>query len=1125
MSKLGLVLLFTICIHIIERSYALTIPLLGGIERSSQYAINDLSMAYHLVDPSVEVKTSIMSQEDTLKQIMLNKLDFGITLSSLPDDVRQSHPTISLLPLLVTGLCPIYNLNTIGPNSAPLLITREDLALIYRGTITNWQGLAHSNPLLSLPDRNITLVFEQGSNPLYQVMKKAFNKFLDVWIAPSSSDDDDWPYAKYADYIRVPSGSTTLVSTVIAQDGTLAVTPASIAMLLGVRIAKMTNKAGLEVAVTHDSLELAAIELGTSALSLSTQVTDLLDASNPGAFPLALFAYLIIDTTRSRATCRARQSAVSYFLHLYQSPVVAAMLEDRGAYTAVPSVVMDRLKIKKFLTEEVRCRGQPALPTVATNERFLGTSSQGLMRARLMSTVYLNVNSSFKFTPQVADDELTLTQMMTSELDVGLINPAYIEPAMWQEFVDSDEFLVLPLYAQAVTYFANPLLRIDPYLSLSSSSTEALTPSPFVLTMDLAVNLALSCVRTWDNERLVALNPWLEPILDKQTFRFNYISACAGDMLAKSMVTFVANRAIRDAYLDPVQRDLVQQCRDPAINPYYSALQRSFQKCEPEAGINIQFVKDESSGPPIALGTQAGLAATLYDGDKAKLFPVMQMKGADGKTRLVNSNLTTIMNCAYGSYNSASMWFDLDSSANPNCWPFTQMIVLTVRKRYFSDPLVTNASSCQRGIDALRFARWIATTSDLDAVAASEQSVRLMDADPRVGRDYLAALEAALCDDETLLVTQPIIWDLSPGFAGVGLAAAAIGIGWTAFGMGFIAYYHKQPAVRAASPWFVEISLLGVMMMFASVIALLQPASQRTCSALAWLFDLGLVICFAPLFAKAWRLNKIFGGRKLQVVRISNTKLMMIVTSMIAAELAIMGAWEAVSPLQPLTKTIMTGDREHTYTQCSTTGDGDSFFIAVAIIKGALLIVGAFLSFATRSVTAQFSESAQIATTIYNFVFSIAIIGGVFGFIAPQGDIAIALLFLVAIWVSTVSSLMLVVPKMLIIWGNGNEKNLANGSTTNGDGESAFSFMSLDVFSSLAAIGGYIAALRRHLEAVESRHQMMRKGTPGAGIAQLASPTSTFQRTTRQVEVKPNLHSRITNPTPGAAQESERKSP
>lgn len=390
--------------------------------------------------------------------------------------------------------------------------------------------------------------------------------------------------------------------------------------------------------------------------------------------------------------------------------------------------------------------------------------------------------------------------------------------------------------------------------------------------------------------------------------------------------------------------------------------------------------------------------------------------------------------------------------------------------------------------------------SDASKVIIDSLNVAQLFDVPGVKEHYISALNSVVCNDETLLITLPIVWSLSEALFAASLAAAIIGFVVTNALAIYVIVQHRHPIIRSASPLFLLISLFGVQLLFGSVIALVSDVSAMSCSAFSWLVNLGLMVTFVPLFARVWRIYRIFGRKKLSVVRLSNRKLMFLVGVFWMIELAFMAAWQGAGQLQPVltVKWEGTPSREHYYTQCSTQGGaGDAFFGIAAAEKGALLFFGALMAFSTRKVQSKFNESPQIALALYNIIFTIGIITPIMLVIGAVGDVMTALLMFMIVWIAFFTACILVVPKALHIQAQGRD-GADNQSIvgSSGDSSSGFSFLSLDMLSTLAMVGAYLSALRRHVDAVEQKQICLKRQNSGGSA--LCSPPPRDARVLRE---------------------------
>ena len=455
--------------------------------------------------------------------------------------------------------------------------------------------------------------------------------------------------------------------------------------------------------------------------------------------------------------------------------------------------------------------------------------------------------------------------------------------------------------------------------------------------------------------------------------------------------------------------------------------------------------------------------------------------------------------CASDTFDPITLSFNLSASQNSACWPWTSQVVAMVRTRYTST--ATDTSSCARGLDALQLLSWLFTndgittlTSSVDVVPASSVSLAVRSA-------YIAALDSITCDGTTLYVTLPTVWTLSSGIAGFAQALSGIGIACGVVSSVMVWHYRAHPVIRSASPLFLLLSIAGVSLLCAAGFLLVAPATATTCSAFSWLLSFGLQLCFAPLFAKTYRIYRIFGRKKLSVVQLSNRKLMLIVMAILAVEAVLMAVWQAVGPIAPLTINVTSTTLNsaghniiNQYTQCGVpAGSSMSMFAVICVEKGVLFVFGALMAFTTRKVSSTFNESQGISLSIYNVCFTVGIISPIIIVINAVGDVLTLLLVFALLWIAYFTASILFTPKLMTILFHSNGADEVNTSVkASSSSSSGYQFLSLAALSSLPMLLGYQAALRRHLEAVDSRVAKVKsnKGAsppPPAGRALLPS--------------------------------------
>jgi len=181
-----------------------------------------------------------------------------------------------------------------------------------------------------------------------------------------------------------------------------------------------------------------------------------------------------------------------------------------------------------------------------------------------------------------------------------------------------------------------------------------------------------------------------------------------------------------------------------------------------------------------------------------------------------------------------------------------------------------------------------------------------------------------------------------------------------------------HPVIKASSFPFCVIAALSCMLFCfdAMLITLQQIQTQSidTCMAQQFLFGAAFSWLFGSLFLKSYRLNKIFNARDLRVVALSNRQLVLGVTLIHLADIAVKIAWAASDPPQ-----LRAITRDTTvYYQCSTNPSFAWTVFAMEFVLGLALFIQ---SIRIRNVPMLFNEHRAIAFVTYNALVLLGVTG------------------------------------------------------------------------------------------------------------------------------------------------------
>lgn len=235
---------------------------------------------------------------------------------------------------------------------------------------------------------------------------------------------------------------------------------------------------------------------------------------------------------------------------------------------------------------------------------------------------------------------------------------------------------------------------------------------------------------------------------------------------------------------------------------------------------------------------------------------------------------------------------------------------------------------------------------------------------PSITKQALNALNLIECDGDRLLIKLPIIWSLSSAIPAFVYSVASIGILLVTATLIIVIILRKRLVFKSASVPFLIMSLIGLLLLFAaSIINVQSPITNNDCSSLLWIAALGFQLTFAPLFLKTWRIYRIFGMKTLSVVKMSDRKLFAFTSIFIIWDLLLLSIWQGTDPLIASDVSVTVNDRIHLYHHCqlsSSNSTGMRIGLVLSITKGALILFGALMGFATRRVSTTYAFTVLI---------------------------------------------------------------------------------------------------------------------------------------------------------------------
>eukprot|EP01121_Diplochlamys_sp_Union-15-3_P015635 TRINITY_DN5213_c0_g1_i2.p1 TRINITY_DN5213_c0_g1~~TRINITY_DN5213_c0_g1_i2.p1 ORF type:complete len:406 (+),score=48.55 TRINITY_DN5213_c0_g1_i2:863-2080(+) len=181
----------------------------------------------------------------------------------------------------------------------------------------------------------------------------------------------------------------------------------------------------------------------------------------------------------------------------------------------------------------------------------------------------------------------------------------------------------------------------------------------------------------------------------------------------------------------------------------------------------------------------------------------------------------------------------------------------------------------------------------------------------------------------------------------------------------------NHPVIRAASPSFLIVVLVGSFFAYASVFTFMPSlVTSFSCNLKVWLFGIGFVLMFGALFAKSYRVHVLINNRNLKVIHIPDSHIWAIIFVLLTIELVLLAIFTGVSRIDAVLRKTDIFRRSTWKYSCEVSV---RYWIVLGILIGVNLllgIMGAYLAIQMRKIKFKvFNESKIIGFAMYNILF------------------------------------------------------------------------------------------------------------------------------------------------------------
>ena len=1028
-SSLLLLLLLCLAPSALAQSSSLVAQsLLSASSHTSGYILQPLALAYQLVNPLFSLSNDNAVSTIARASLYAETIDVAFVSATPPASELAVHPNIVVLPYTVVPTVVIYNLGPLDP-SVPLLLSPRSLGGIFIGAITWWNdsSIQADNPGLALPEQPITVVLPSGPFATSQILLHTLitqNATLGRYITAAQAPA--WPYRSYARYIIV-DGADGPSGAVLTELYSIGYSLWAVAQLNGNRISAQLNTAGVALTVSATTVEHGVVEgstlqiqeviasTGQQSAALTTlglSSIDLSAAAGKSSWPMLGMEYVVLDAQFSRTTCHARAGLVDFLVWMLTDASAALVLSE-NYFGSVPDILLAQLDMVEVLQSDIMCRGTAAASlnivpstTVQISVDSYLYSTQLLLAQTYNYNVTANSQSASQLTlsVQANPSSLVFDQQRFLEVGMGLLLAEQVSGSLYEAYVAQQPptFLLAPLFLVAVAPIYNRQLSANITLPIDQ---------PLNLTSPLITAMLEGRVTSWLDPLILRFNPYLAALIaslpQPQSAPMTQIIPCAA---GPTSLLYLAR--------------LLLQYPSALVN----AESASATFCA--AGIpsvpHLLFVTDETKEQGAVQAAVGAFAYTLLTFTIAAMptVAIAQLLSNVDQWQQTATNRTidlpfisptpdSMLACIEGG-EAADWQANLANSTASGCWPMTTALVAMLPLSY---SINTSSNACETGQFIYDYLVLLYNSSANDAVFHSQQIVRAAQHEPM--RQWIDdRVQSATCDGAALLGARPLVWSVSSSVSSFGYALSAIGLAVAVAALLLTAFYIHNAVIAGAQPLLLALHTLGSALLLVSVVVLVESATASSCSFLLWAWNVGSTLTFAPLYCKVYRWYRMYGHNR-RVHRVPNLHLYAAVGIALAVDIAFTAAWQARSPLQPQLSITATSEQQTEYVQCGfdSSQPRAAFLVTAAFVKGGALLLFAVMAFTVRRVLISYRENVSVAYSLYNACFALILLIPITVLIAAIGDVLVALVAVLVLWVSVAPLLLLFAPKAAILTG------------------------------------------------------------------------------------------------------------
>ncbi|KAK5644175.1 hypothetical protein RI129_008020 [Pyrocoelia pectoralis] len=270
---------------------------------------------------------------------------------------------------------------------------------------------------------------------------------------------------------------------------------------------------------------------------------------------------------------------------------------------------------------------------------------------------------------------------------------------------------------------------------------------------------------------------------------------------------------------------------------------------------------------------------------------------------------------------------------------------------------------------------------------------------------------------------------------------SSIGIFLSAIFLYFNLHFRKMHSIKLSSPRLNNFVVFGCILVYIAVIflgfdqgtAFFDMNLSHLCTIRVYLFSTGFSLTFGSIFAKTYRVHRIFTYSGTSLIKdklLKDKQLIALISILLIIDGAIILLWFLIDPLKRTLKDLPIeislenkGLAYQPQVEACRSENTTGWFIAIYSYKGFLLIMGVYMAWETRHVKIpSLNDSKYIGICVYSVVSSVTVVV-LSNFLSDYTTISFLATSLSILVSTTITLVLLFMPKFRAVLGHDDGEN------------------------------------------------------------------------------------------------------